>query len=186
MDLYQPSTQKNMVFTKCQRLLVFVLVSCIGYILTGCSDHSLLSQIPEIPDEEDWISGRFDIHGYQVNLTLCYISQFCEPRQVLSRDTVETSFTIRIEIHKNRKDTLRFFGLEEAPNDPSCSFLRKNPRDCGFALLTGNRLTFDLLSPGGEYVGEGTLEKGRISLETRYRYRGRGTDYFLEGTKIFD
>ena len=124
------------------------------------------------------------MHGFQVNMGICYIPQFCDGGEILSRDTVQTSFTLLIEKSRQRQDSLRFHGLENAPNFPGECSHRQSPRDCGFALLKDDLLTFDLLSPGGSYVGSGTLVGGRLTLETRFRYRNRGADYFLEGTKI--
>lgn len=114
----------------------------------------------------------------------CYLSHFCDSGEILSRDTVQTSFTLQIEKNRQRQDSLRFYGLENAPNSPGDCSHPQSPRDCGFALLKDDLLTFDLLSPGGSYVGSGTLVGGRLTLETRFRYRNRGADYFLEGTKI--
>lgn len=170
---------------------------CIGYLgiflslLISCSDNSAGPGNNE-PDDE--FLGIYLLEGYQVNLEICYVGQNCEGGEVLSRDTVQTSFTVEIELVNNRPDTLLFSNLEGAdvginhPNynghaaDPNCT----SATSCAFARLQNDSLKFNIESQPGYYYGTGILKNNELALKTHFRHRGAGVDYVLSGTKQED
>lgn len=169
----------------------FNLKSCIGclgmlFVLASCSDKSV--------DPYDDIVGAYHLEGYQVNLEICYVSQNCQPGEVLSRDTVQISFTVEIVLVNHRNDTLLFRNLEGAdtginhPNysghaaDETCPF-DSHPRYCAYASFQDDSLKFDIRNQPGSYSGTGLLKNDELSLQTHFRHRAAGVDYILSGTK---
>jgi hypothetical protein len=154
----------------------------------GCSGNSVSSD-PKEP--EDAISGTYFLHGTQVNLRFCW-PQDCGATVL---DTISTSFTVTIKKIPEKPDTLRFSGLEGADislrhifytghtSSPYCVFGEERSY-CADALYRNQQLEFNLGSPFGRYFGEGTLTNGELQLETHFRHRGAGADYFLQGFKI--
>lgn len=168
--------------------------SCFGYlgillfILTSCSDNST---DPEINEPDDEVSGIYLLEGYQVNLEICYVGPNCEGTEVLSRDTVQTSFTVEIELLNNRTDTLLFTNLEGADvgikhpdyDGYAAGTNCNSATSCAFASLQNDTITFSISSQEGDYYGTGELKNEELILETHFRYRGAGVDYVLSGTK---
>lgn len=178
-----------MIHLKTIATCVFCL--SIVCVLTSCSDNSVTPGENE-PDDE--VSGVYFLEGYKINLEICYVSQFCEAGEILSRDTVQTSFAVELELVDNRTDTLLFSGLEGADigvnhpeyngyaADENCS-AGSPPEYCAYASFQDDSLTFDIASQPGHYYGGGTLENNELSLQTSFRHRGAGVDYVLSGMK---
>lgn len=133
------------------------------------------------------------MQGIQISQRLCYISSTCEPGEVIESDTLNTAFIVRLTFSSDKPDSVLFDGLEGANTRPremlsdgfngltSCSPFS----DCA-ARKTGNVLEFNLSSPSGRYIGKGTLDNDRLTLQTQYYYRGSGAEYILEGQKIVE
>jgi hypothetical protein len=168
-------------------------ISCIGIfflLLFSCTDNSTA---PDDNEPDDEISGTYFLEGYQVNLDLCYVGQNCEGNEVLSRDTVQRSFSVEIELVNNRTDTLLFKNLEGADigikhpeysghaADVDCP--SSSPDYCAYAHFQNNALQFNIVTQPGEYFGTGTLSNEKLTLETSFRHRGAGVDYVLSGVK---
>lgn len=170
------------------------LLTVIALIIAGFSGNKSSSNSQTEKSFES-VSGLYYIHGYQVSLRFCYMSNLCEPGEVLSRDTVRTSFIVNVKVFDEQEGLLQFSGLEGADirvrqasysgstSSPRC-VKHQRPQDCAVAGLNGDQLEFDLLSAFGRYYGGGTLKDGKMTLETKFHYRGMGIDYFLEGIKI--
>ncbi|MDZ7718274.1 MAG: hypothetical protein U5K72_05575 [Balneolaceae bacterium] len=152
---------------------------------SGCSENPSESD----PEPVDEISGVYFVHGEQVNLTYDFPwPSWGGDIVILSRDTIETSFTLEIKLVENRPDTIRFFGLHGA-NDGKKGALpwtcdEFTPFDCAFANLTGSEFVVDISSPLGTYDAMGKLENGEITLDAHFEYRGIGIDYSLKGVKV--
>lgn len=92
------------------------------------------------------------------------------------------------------RDTVRVWGLhglnagERFVKNPDCGVVGGRPNttsECqSFARLSRKTLEFDIITPGGAYMGTGTLDKGVIQLHTHFYYRGTKIEYDLEGHRI--
>lgn len=150
-------------------------------ILTGCSGNLVETRVQQVN------SGTYQLKGVQIEKQLCYICSVGEEGHVMSTDTTEIEFAVEVEYPKGKRDTVRFRGLEGADAGEYTATSRSycTPPYCyADAKLRGSELTFNLESVGGYYGGRGFLGAGELALETQYRYRGIGVDYFLEGEKI--
>lgn len=166
-----------------QILLFIAFLLSLG--LLGCSDNFLESTI------KDANTGTYQLRGTQIDKKLCYVCSVGEEGEVLSADTTEIEFTVEIEyptgvLASGKPDTVHFRGLLGADaGEHTLAFSYCTPPFCYTkARLNGAELTFNLVTPGGRYAGSGYLGAGKLTLETQYRYRGIGVDYFLEGEKI--
>tara|TARA_R100001143_G_scaffold6711_1_gene9068 strand:+ start:8583 stop:9137 length:555 start_codon:yes stop_codon:yes gene_type:complete len=138
------------------------------------------------------------LQGIQISQRLCNISSACEPGEVIESDTLNTAFIVRLTFSSEKPDSVLFDGLEGANTKPremissgfnglAAAYRECSPSsDCGHARKTGNKLEFNLSSPSGRYFGKGTLDNGRLTLQTQYIYRGSGAEYILEGQKIVE
>lgn len=172
-------------------------VLSIFFLLIGLQlisqENSVHAQETTFKTAEE-VEGLYFMHGTQINKDLCYISMFCEPGEVLSSDTLKTSFVIHIE---SWDSLLVFNGLEGAATKVrylnynggpgaytgECTSEKKT-KDCASAELNGDTVTFFLESPSGAYYGEGIFQDNGLSVEGIYYYRGVGAEFYLEGTKI--
>lgn len=162
-----------------------VLVLFLSAVLIGCSDNLLESTIKDVN------TGTYQMRGTQIDKKLCYVCSVGEEGEVLSADTTEIEFTVEIEypdgvLATGKADTVHFRGLLGADaGEHTLAFSYCTPPFCYTkARLNGAELTFNLVTPGGRYAGSGYLVAGKLMLETQYKYRGIGVDYFLEGEKI--
>jgi len=148
--------------------------------------------------DEDY-SEHYFMQGIQISQRLCYISSTCEPGEVIESDTLNTSFIVRLTFSSENPDSVLFDGLEGANTRPRemlssgfngghAAYLECSDPSfvCGHARKTGNELEFNLSSPGGRYIGKGTLDNDKLTLQTQYIYRGSGAEYILEGQKIVE
>lgn len=149
-----------------------------------CSDGSTKSEtnLPENP-----ISGTYFLHGTKVNLKY----QFPWPSWggeiiILETDTTQIAMTVKVGLPEEKQDTVRFTGLEglNAGEYQSVNRNCSHPSCFGDAELKNGELFFDLSAPYGFYIGRGTLEDGKLILQTHFEYREIGIDYYLKGTRI--
>jgi hypothetical protein len=159
----------------------------------------------ESSQEKEKASGEYSefyyMKGIQVSQSLCYVSNFCEPGEVLKSDTLKTSFLVMVTFNSDKPDSVLFNGLEGANVSPRFySTLNKSIEQsaelsgtpaycdstlgCGYARIDGDTLEFSQYEPSFIYVGTGTLKNDRLTLHTQWIYRGNGMEYFLEGQKI--
>jgi hypothetical protein len=161
------------------KALKFLVLSVLMH--TGCSGDILESQIKEIN------SGTYKVSGIQVELRFDFPWPSWGGKEVvLSRDSTEIEFTVEIEYPKGKQDTVRLDGLVGA-NAGGYQAVNQNcthPSCYADAKLSDSELSFDLSGAGGLYHGVGWLGAEKLTLETRYEYRGTGIEYVLEGEKI--
>ncbi len=129
---------------------------------------------------KDANTGTYHLQGTKIDKRLCYISNICEPGEVLSADTTEIEFNIGIEYLSGITDSLRFRNLQGADTGE----YRVTERGKSYAKLNGVNLTFDIEEPGGQYFGSGYIGAGKMSLNTKYYYRTVEIEYNLTGEKI--
>lgn len=168
-------------------LLFLAVLMSLGFI--SCSENSLSSEMYGF--SKTGSSSFYLLKGHQVTERGCYASS-CE----IARDTLKTSFLVQV-IDVDKQDKVLFSGLEGAdtavremppgfnggpPATPNC--FAEYAYRCASARKTGNELEFELGAPGGYYSGTGSLVEDRMTLRTRYYYRGNGAEYILEGKKL--
>lgn len=165
--------------------ILSTLFLILSITLTSCKGSIVESTI------KDANTGTYHLQGTKIDKKLCYICSVDEEDEVLSADTSEIEFTVEIEyasgvLASGKPDTVHFRGLEGAnAGEHQIAFSYCTPPFCYTkARLNGAELTFNLVTPGGYYGGRGYLGAGKLTLETQYKYRGIGVDYFLEGEKI--
>lgn len=143
-------------------MLSIMLISCKGSIVESTI--------------KDANTGTYHLQGTKIDKRLCYISNICEPGEVLSADTTEVEFDIGVEYLPGSADSLRLRDLRHA----------STRRGREFAKIEGVKLIFNINNTGHVYTGTGYLGAGEISLNTTYQYRGKEIDYILTGEKIDD
>jgi len=150
-------------------------------------------QIIEKADGE--YSEFYYMKGIQISKRLCFFGPTCEDDEVVDSDTLKTSFLVQLTFSREKPDSVLFDGLEGVNTRPRDMFDGFNggpaaypecspSLDCGHARKNGNELEFSLATPEGRYSGMGTLENERLTLLTRYTYRGSAAEYILQGQKI--
>lgn len=159
--------------------LTFVIVAIF---LIDCSNTAST-------EPEETVEGFYFLHGEKIEIKYKFPWPSIGGEEIIiSRDTVETSFTVEIKLVGSRVDTIQFFGLHGV-NAGSRGILPGNceeftPDYCAFASLIDSDLDIELLSPSGEYTANGTLENGQISLDAHFEYRSDGISYSLKGVKV--
>ena len=157
-------------------------VPCIAILLGLCMLFGCSDNFPE-SKTRDVNSGAYQLSGTQVEKH--YQFPWGEDN-VYSRDTTEIEFMVTVEYPHEREDTVRFEGLEGA-NAGEYHSVNSNcthPSCYADAQLISEELKFNLSAAGGSYTGEGFLGAGTLILETHFRYRGIGIDYYLQGEKV--
>ena len=178
------------------KIVLFITILMIGSLFISQKNSDYAQETSSKTAEE--VEGLYFMHGTQINKRFCYIGapDGCREGEVLSSDTLKTSFVIHIE---SRDSLLVFNGLEGAATKVrylnynggpgaytgECTSEKKT-KDCASAELNGDTVTFFLESPSGAYYGEGIFEDNGLSVEGIYYYRGVGAEFYLEGTKIED
>lgn len=173
-----------------------VLTILSTYLFIGCSSD-LVDPIPEAPT--DTISGIYFLHGTQIDSVFTrWPWPPGELPTVRSVDTTQISFTLNVKQVETKQDTIQFHGLLGVNAgyvrpwrnlatilSPDCY----HEMDCAYAKLDGEEfiLRFGGFTPSRSsafYYGLGTLENGRMTLNTWFMYRNSSSTYSLEGTKI--
>lgn len=156
----------------------------LGSLLISCSDNSTKPE-PEI--SEDPISGTYFLHGTKVKLRYDFPwPSWGGDVVILEADTTQTTMLVKVKLLEEKQDSVRFTGLEgvNAGEYQSINQDCTHPSCYGDAKLMNGELSFDLSGAGGLYRGTGTLENGKMTLNTHYEYRPTGIDYHLEGERI--
>lgn len=99
-------------------------------------------------------------------------------------DTLDITLTIRLELSQDKKDSVRFYGLEQAnvvhDEGPNCGSVYY----CGvYAAIHNDQLLFNLQSPGGKYDGVGRIYGDSLELDTKWNYRPSTFFYKVKGKK---
>lgn len=161
-----------------------LLAIFLSVIVFGCSDNSTN---PGAEISEDPISGTYFLHGTKVMLRYDFPwPSWGGDIVILEADTIQTTMLVKVELLEEKQDSIRFTGLEgvNAGEYQSVNQDCTHPSCYGDAKLTNGTLSFDLAAPYGFYIGTGTLNEGRLTLDTHFEYRPTGIDYHLEGERI--
>jgi len=150
-----------------------IMMAFIGAVL-----WSACSKLPTSLSNA-FTEGTFRVSGYQIDQRLMW-----PQGGLISSDTTWIEFTFEIQMEKAKTDTIRVFGLEGLNGEELSMCSIQYGRVCNYAKLSGSHLTFDNLTPSGHYFGTGTLEKGRITLQTIYFRRNIRVEYELHGHYI--
>ena len=149
-------------------------VLLFSLFILSCSETPTKSE----PESVDEISGYYFIHGTKIEYEFYFP---WSDDNIESADTLEIAFTVLIRKMQEKKDTVQFVGLEKAfTYITECN----TQLHCAYSKISGSELEFDVSIPSGRYYGSGTLADGKLTLDTKFRYRGNGTDYQLEGNVI--
>ncbi len=165
MIIRHPDSMKKTTF---HQIAILALTFC-AVLWSGCSD--LPTGLNTKFDE-----GFFKVSGYQIDKRLLW-----PQGGLISSDTTWIELTIEIRKEKGKQDTIRVYGLEGLNGSELSLCHYTYPVVCNYAKLSGKELEFDNLTPGGHYMGTGTLENGRITLQTRYFRRNIHVEYELKG-----
>lgn len=160
--------------------------------------ESITSQA-ESSQQKEKAAGEYSefyyMKGIQISKRLCIYGPTCDEDEILNSDTLKTSFLVQLTFSREKPDSVLFNGLEGVNTGPRDMFEGFNggpaayPEcspglDCGHARIDGIELEFSLGTPEGRYFGTGSLANERLTLETKYNYRGNVAEYILEGQKI--
>jgi hypothetical protein len=152
-----------------QAILAVTFCMLLG---SGCSDFP--TGINTNFDE-----GFFQVRGYKIEQDLLW-----PQGGLISSDTTWIEFTIEIRKEKEKNDTIRVYGLEGLNGREVCLCHPEYPVVCNYATYSDTELEFDNLTPGGHYSGTGTLDNGRITLQTTYFRRSVRIEYDLHGIYV--
>lgn len=163
-----------------KKILIFL------FLLTCCSETP--SEPKAEPEPEETVAGFYFMQGEQVNLTYQFPwPQWGGEEVILSRDTIETSFTMEMKFVVNKPDTIQLYGLHGV-NDgnrflfyPDCT---ETPTTCAYGKIVEDKLEIQLSHSTGKYTAMGTLKNGEIFLDAHFEYRNVGVEYSLKGMKV--
>lgn len=179
------------------RYPLILLTLCIGLIFSACTEEAPTTTT-EPPPESDTLGpmeGDFFVTGIQVDQRLCYLGTTCDTGDVLFSDTVRTSFVMSLRQVPFSEDTLLASGLEGADKGakilgrgysaayPWCTLAKKRS-DCAYIAVDSDSLEIDIIGTGGWYFGGGQIKNDTLRIETRFKRRGIGAEFYLTGLKI--
>lgn len=187
------------------KIIIPILILFLSVVLFGYSEDAVYqSKTAPSGQKAETIEDHSELYlmyGIQISKRFCYLGSpnGCEDGEVIESDTLQTSFLVRVGYSSENPDSVLFDGLEGVNSSPremiSDGFNGGSPAylrcislsiDCGHARKNGNKLEFNLSSPGGHYTGTGTLDNDWLTIQGEYSYRGTGAEYILEGHKIVE